>query len=217
MKNGLVNKVINLYSMNGWKSIFTKLRFWYAPCREVEELIPVSGTVVDLGCGEGIFSNYIGLASKPRKVIGIEIDKNRIKIADHGISNVNFMNADATKIDLPKSDVIILFQMLHHLSTYEAQEDLIEKCIKSLNKEGKILIDEIRVDYTLKYWLTWIADHFLVPLFFEKRLYSPIFFRTVLAWKNLFGKKGLNCNIIIPKETGKPFANVIFECKKNIN
>lgn len=78
--------------MNGWKSIFAKLRFWYAPCREVEELIPVSGTVVDLGCGEGIFSNYIGLASKPRKVIGIEIDKNRIKVADHRISNVNFMN-----------------------------------------------------------------------------------------------------------------------------
>ncbi len=214
MKNYLVNKVINLYSKSGWKSIFAKLRFWYAPYREVEALIPVSGTVVDLGCGEGIFSNYIGLISKQRKVIGIEIDKNRIKIADHGISNVNFLNSDATKIDLPKSDIIILFQLLHHLSSYEAQEYLIEKCIKSLNKEGKILIVEIRVDYTLRYWLTWVADHFLVPLFFEKRLYSTIFFRSVPVWKKLFEKKGLNYNIIIPKETNKLFTNIIFECRK---
>lgn len=214
MKNNLANKAINLYSKYAWKSIFAKLRFWYTPYREVEKLIPVSGTVVDLGCGEGIFANYIGLASKQRRVIGIEIDKNRIKIADHGISNVNFLNADATKIDLPKFDIIICFQLLHHLKSYEAQEDLIEKCIKSLSKGGKILIVEIRVDYTPRYWLAWLADHFLVPLFFEKRLYSPIFFRTVPAWKKLFEKKYLNCNIITPKELNKPFTNIIFECRK---
>lgn len=214
MKNDLVNKAINLYSKSGWKSIFAKLRFWYAPYIEVEELIPVSGTVVDLGCGEGIFSNYIGLVSKQRKVIGIEIGKNRIKIADHGIPNVSFMNADITKIDLPQSDAIICFQLLHHLKSYEIQGELIEKCIKYLNKGGKIIIDEIRVDYTPRYWLTWIADHFLVPLFFEKRLYSPILFRTVFAWKKLLEKKGLNCNIIIPNETNRPFTNVIFECRK---
>lgn len=214
MKTELVNKTINLYSKSGWKSIFAKLRFWYAPYKEVEDLIPVYGTVVDLGCGEGIFSNYIGLCSKNRKVIGIEIDKNRIKKANHNIPNVNFINADITKSDLPQSDIIICFQLLHHLKSYEIQEELIKKCIKNLNKGGKIIIDEIRVDYTLRYWLAWIADHFLVPLFFEKRLYSSIFFRTVPAWKKLLEKKGLNYNIIIPKGTNKPFTNVIFECRK---
>lgn len=214
MKNELANKIIDLYSKSGWKSIFVKLRFWYAPYREVEELIPVNGTVVDLGCGEGIFSNYIALCSKHRQVIGIDIDRNRIKEANHGIANVNFINADVTKSDLSQPDVIICFQLLHHLKSYEAQEELIEKCIKNLNKGKKIIIDEIRVDYSLRYWLTWIADHFLVPLFFEKRLYSPIFFRTVPAWKKLFEKKGLNCNIIIPNEANKPFSNVIFECHR---
>lgn len=214
MKNELTDKIISLYSKSRWKGIFARLRFWYAPYKEVEELIPVNGTVVDLGCGEGILSNYIGLCSKNRRIIGIEIDKNRLKDANHGIPNVNFINADITKIDLLQVDAIICFQLLHHLKSYDMQEELIEKCIKNLSKGGKIIIDEIRVDYTLRYWLTWIADHFLVPLFFEKRLYSRILFRTVPAWKNLFEKKGLNCNIIIPKETNKPFTNIIFECRK---
>ena len=213
-KQELVNKIISLYSRAGWKSIFAKLRFWYAPYIEVEELVPLNGTIVDLGCGEGILSNYIGLCSKNRKIIGVEIDRNRIKEANHGIPNVNFINTDVTKNDLPQSDAIICFQLLHHLKSYEMQEELIKKCIKSLSKEGKFIIDEIRVDYTLRYWLTWVADHFLVPLFFEKRLYSPILFRTVPAWKELLEKKGLNCTIIIPKEINKPFANVIFECRK---
>lgn len=214
MKNELINKTVNLYSKAGWKSIFAKLRFWYAPYKEVEELIPANGTVVDLGCGEGILSNYIGLCSRNRRVIGIEIDKNRIKDANHGMSNVNFLKANITRDDLPQADVIICFQLLHHLKSFEIQEELIKKCIKNLNKKGKIIIDEIRVDYTLRYWLTWIADHFLVPLFFEKRLYSRILFRSVSEWKRLLEKMGLSCNIIIPKETNKPFANVIFECRK---
>lgn len=213
MKNELTDKIINLYSKSGWKSIFTKLRFWYAPYKEVEKLIPMNGTVVDLGCGEGILTNYIGLVSKHRKVIGIEIDKKRIKIADHGISNVSFMNVDITKADLPQSDVIICFQLLHHLKSHRVQEELIANCIKNLNKGGKILIVEIRIDYTLRYWLTWIADHFLVPWFFEKRLYSRIFFRKVHEWKKLFKRLSLDYNIIIPNETNKPFANVIFECR----
>ena len=215
MKSDLVNKVINLYSKSGWKSIFAKLRFWYAPYKEVEELIPVSGTVVDLGCGEGIFSNYIGLCSKNRKVIGIEIDKKRIKIADHDISNVSFMNADITKADLPQSDVIICFQLLHHLKSYEMQEELIKKCIKSLNKGGKILIVEINVNYTFRYFLTWLTDHFLVPWFFEKRLYSPILYRKISGWTRIFKKIGLSYGVIIPNERARPFANVIFECQKD--
>ena len=134
MKSDLINKTVSLYSGLGWKSLFTKIRFWDAPFVEVEKLVPKSGVMIDLGCGEGIFTNYLALASNNRKITGVEIDKGRIKQADKRLKNVKFIQGDATKLKVPRADIIFMFHLLHHLSSFNDQVKMINECAKKLKK-----------------------------------------------------------------------------------
>lgn len=207
--NDEINKTVNLYP----NPKFTRIRFWDAPFVRVEKLIPKSGTILDLGCGEGIFSNFLGISSDRRKVLGIEINKERFELSQHGISNVKFVLGDIEKVDLPEADAIVLFHVLHHLSSYSSQIHVISRCFNQLSRGGKLIIVEVEPKISLKYFLSTFTDHFLVPWIFEKRVYSPIFFRRRVAWGKILKNKGFNCRVI-NAEKGHPFTHIIIECSK---
>ncbi len=213
-KQAIIEHTISLYSGTGWKRVFAKGRFWYAPYIEVEQLLPKGGKIIDLGCGEGVLTNYLGLSSPDREVLGIDVDQNRIKQANHGVKNVSFTSADITKFKIPPCDGIVIFQVLHHLHSAKEQEEIIQHCVKNLKKNGKLIIVEIYVGLSLNYFLTWIADHLLVAWFFEKRLYSPILFRKLADWKKVIESHDLSYKVINPNSITKPFSNTILECTK---
>lgn len=204
-----------MYSRLGFKSYFAKIRFWDSPYREVEKLISKKGVIVDLGCGEGVFSNYLALTSFKRKVFGFDIDKKRVSIADRGLKNTVFENANVLNVDIPKADTIILFHLLHHLNSFFDQEKLLKKCINSLNSGGRIVVVEIDVKPTLKYLTTWFTDHFLVPWIFEGKFYSPdITFRNKKGWVEIFNQLKLKYRNY-DYEKRKPFTHTVFVCTRN--
>lgn len=211
--NKVIDKTISLYAAEGWKKWFAKVRFWDAPLVEVESLLPKSGVILDLGCGEGITANYIALSSPLRQVLGIDVDKKRIRQAFKGIRNTKFFRADITRAEIPKADVILLVHVLHHLRSKKQQVDLLGKCVRSIKQNGLLLFVEVEPKFSLKYFVTWFTDHFLVPWLFEKRFYSPIFFRRSSEWKDLLSKLGFDCKAISAEE-GKPFTHVILECRR---
>lgn len=212
-KNVLARKTISLYAKTGLKSLFSKIRFWDAPYFEVEALVPQKGYIVDIGCGEGIFSNFIALASSKRKVLGIEIDRKRLEDADRGLKNTSFVWGDATKFKFKDADCVILFHLLHHLPSYEDQEKTLKLCYNGLKKGGKLIIVEIDIKPIFKYLLSWLTDHFLVPVLFESRIYSPIYFRKKNEWIKLLRNYGLDV-FTRPLDKGKPFSHITFVCTK---
>ena len=211
-KNEYVNKTVNLYP----NKTFVKIRFWDAPFIEVEKIVPSNGKILDLGCGEGIFTNYMAISSGKRKIIGVELDRSRIAQADKGLKNVKFTNADVLKQDFPRVDVVVMFHLLHHLTSFESQEELFKKLVKKITKGGKLIIVEAEKEFSYKYFLAFFTDHFLVPLLFEKKWYSPIFFRTSQQWRNFIESLGFSCKIKAISQ-GKPFSHVVLVCKKIIS
>lgn len=208
-----IKQTISLYSDSFWKNIFSYIRFWDAPYVELEQIIPKKGKVIDLGCGEGIFANFLAISSSKRQIYGVELDKNRVKHANKKIKNTKFINGDITKESIPKADAIILIHVLHHLNSLDEQEELLKKCIKKLSKNGSLVIAEIEPNGSLKYFTTWFTDHFLVPWLFEKRFYSEIYFRKAKEWKSLLKKLGYKSQIVLADQ-GKPFSHVILVSKK---
>lgn len=209
-----IKETISLYKISGWKKWFVKIRFWDAPFLEVERLVPKEGKIVDLGCGEGLFTNLLALSSSQSQIIGIEIDENRIRQADHGIRNVRFEKGDVTNIKIPRADCIIMFHLLHHLNSFEAQEKLIKKCAEALKKNGRLIIVEVAEQPILKHALSWLTDAFVVPILFEKKLFNMSFFyRTEKGWKELFTKYRLRVQTK-QAHKGKPFSHVIFIAQK---
>lgn len=206
-------QVINLYKDLGWKSLFAKIRFWDAPFIEVEKLVPAKGKIIELGCGEGLFSNFLALVSPKRNILGIEIDENRLEIADRGLENVSFELGDAVKCKLYPCDCVVFFHLLHHLNSLQDQERVLRRYVQVLNEKGKLILVEVEPQYSLRYLAAWFVDHFLVPWIFEKKLYSPIFFRSKKQWLSLLYSLGLYCQVIDAGK-GKPFSHLIFNCQK---
>lgn len=212
-KKEAINHIIEMYSGTGWKSIFAKWKFWEEPYEELEKLIPRKAKIVDIGCGEGILANFLALTSKDREVIGFEIDKKRIAIADRKIPNTKFKPGDATKLTIPDTDVIIFFHVLHHLNSYKQQDEVLKKCYKRLKAGGKLFIAEVEIEPSPKYWICWLFDHFFVPWVFEGRFYTPAYFRSSRDWKKFLNEVGFECKII-PASNGRPFSNVILDCTR---
>lgn len=212
-----MKKTFQLYSGLGWKSFFVKIRFWDAPYIEIEKLIPKKGKILDLGCGEGIFTNFLAIKSSGREIIGIDIDNKRIsqaKKAGAKLSNIKFIKSDVTKLNLVNADTIVMVHLLHHLSSFGAQEELIKQSQEKLKRGGYLIIVEVEPEFSFKYLVTWVTDHFIVPLLFEKRVYSSIFFRKSRDWGNLLRRNGFKCQIV-RADKGHPFTHIILKCKKN--
>lgn len=211
--NHVIDRVINLYSDSGWKKYFSKIRFWDAPYLEVEKLVPQKGQIVDLGCGEGFFANFLALSCPKRSILGVDVDKKRISQANKGLKNTKFILGDVTKKEIPKADCIIMFHLLHHLPSWGDQEVLLKKSAEKLRIGGKLIIVEALPGLSIKFFLGFLTDIFLVPWLFERRLYSKIFYRKKEQWRKLLNKIGYKVSTITAQE-GMPFSHIILICQK---
>lgn len=212
-ENIYIKKLANLYSYVSFSEIFVKIRFWDAPLEQVERLLPKSGNIIELGCGEGLGSNYFAMSGPQRNIFGVDIDSERVSQAFKGLKNTKFIKGDITKINIPQADTILLVHVLHHLHSRAQQEKIINQCSKKLKKEGSLLIVEVEPKFSYKYFLTWFTDHFLVPWLFEKRFYSPIYFRKKNEWVDLLSKMGFKVKVV-QADQGKPFTHIIFIAKQ---
>lgn len=214
--NSNLKKVLGLYKEDSsFGELFTTIRIWDAPINYIEKIIPKKGLVTDLGCGEGILVNYIAISSRRRKVVGIEIDGERINRANKNINNAKFIKGDILKVKFPKSDSILLVHVLHHLHSLDNQITLLKKAYSLLDKNGKLIIVEISEKPLLKYAFTWLTDAIIVPNLFENKFFSTNFFyRKENEWKKLLS--GLGFSVKIKRvHRGMPFSHIVLECQKN--
>ncbi len=205
-------KAVDLYQGGGFSSLFKLIRVWDAPYQEIEKLVPKIGEIIDLGSGDGLMANYLGLASSNRKVFGIELNKSRLIESNKGLSNVQFKIGDILKQKFEKIDAILLIHVFHHLPSYDAQIKILEACKKNLNKNGKLIVAEIIQKPFLKYLFTYLTDTLILPIVFNNKLIdTKIHYRGDKDWKKLFKNYGFKVKTTYPHK-GRPFSHVLYEC-----
>lgn len=203
-----------LYGGEGFRGPYSKLRFWLAPLREVERLVPRQGTVLDLGCGEGILTNYLAIASPDRTVIGVELNERRIPHADRGIPNAKFVHANVLEQDMPPADAIVLSHMMHHLGSFDEQVVLLKRCLELLKPGGKLIVAEVDRQRTFKYLVGYLNDIIVVPILFEGRLINTrIYHRSRQEWDRVFSGLGYIVNRVDQRSDG-PFPDLVIEATK---
>ena len=196
-----------LYHGLGYVTVFTYFRFFHAPYKLVSRLIPKKGKIIDLGCGYGFFANMLGIDFSQREVIGVELNKRKLKHANKGIKNVTFINEDITDLKIDDSDVVVLFHVLHHLNSFQQQHRLLKACCEKLKKGGKIIVVEIDYKPLWKFLFTYLID-------FSLYIGDKFHYRSKEQFIELFKKVGLEVERVIPAHRFVPLSHMVYVGKK---
>src|SRR3990167_1657228 len=136
-------------------------RYWHKRrFEEISKLIePVKGTVLDIGCADGMFSKVILDKSKAQKLVGIDVLKTSIAWANKHWAKggkMKFMVKDAHKLDFASSsfDAVVALEVLEHV--HKPLEVLKE--VKRVLKKGGYGIFLVPSDDLLfrVVWFLWL-------------------------------------------------------------
>lgn len=193
------------------------MRWRLCPMRRIVALVPPEGSVIDLGCGHGLFSLLIALAHPQQQITGIDLDADKIALAQtlHA-PNLQFRAGDITaQTDLPSAHAITILDVLY-LIPYEAQESLLALCADRLSVNGSILLKEAAESPRWKAALNTLEETVVVRALGitatgdgDARFY----FRTRAEWQGLFERLGFSVATRM-LDRGYYHPHVVFHARK---
>jgi len=89
-------------------------------------LLPPTGSIVEIGSGDGNFANIVGLIGRGKDYTGMDIQPGKIREAMKNNPGMSFLLADATKDLGPakSADCVVSLQTLEHVGVRGGQEDV---------------------------------------------------------------------------------------------
>jgi ubiquinone/menaquinone biosynthesis C-methylase UbiE len=114
-----------------------------SPYQDFEQNIlkKVSGICLEVGCGDGFWTNRLRNSSK--KLYSIDLSKSRIINAKKRTKNkVNILIADARRIPFKDNffDTVCAFEIIEHLPNYSDHYTFLKEVKRILKPGGKLLI-----------------------------------------------------------------------------
>jgi ubiquinone/menaquinone biosynthesis C-methylase UbiE len=121
------------------------IRRWLQPPKELVEKLAISpdDVVVDFGCGPGYYT--IEIAKRAKQLFDVDLSPEMLQKAQSKAAkakNVQFLQSDGTKIDLPDGSVnkILLVTVYHEIGE---NDTVLKEFHRILKVDGKLIIVEI--------------------------------------------------------------------------
>jgi len=185
-----------------------RLRLHICPFEEVARLVPSDGIVLDLGCGYGLLSVLLANDSARRKVVGIDLQAERVLTASRAArphDHASFLQGDILEVEFGRPTCIIMNDVLHHIP-HMSQIPLLKKCYDSLPSGGLLIIKDVDKSTVWKYIWNYIHD------FLKNRnlpfycLDTPI----LVALLEMIGFQVQATRL----DAGYPYPHVLYLCRK---
>jgi 1-acyl-sn-glycerol-3-phosphate acyltransferase len=174
--------------------------------------IPRDATIVDIGCGYGIMAYMLNFTSEQRNILGIDYDNDKIELANNCISKndrIRFVAADAVTYDYTHADVFLLSDVLHYLPEIK-QEQLLTRCMESLNPGGQIIIRDADIDLQKRHLGTRSTEFFSTRSGFNKAINKKLYFFSGKKITEIAEKHNMDLEII---DSTKLTSNLLYVLK----
>jgi SAM-dependent methyltransferase len=115
--------------------------------------LPETGTLLDIGCGEGVFLKYFGRSHPGWRLTGMEVDaRNRLFV--ESIPGVTRMHVGSIESLDQKFDLIVMINVLEHVPNPEV---FLRGLLKKLNPNARLLLQV--PDLSTSPFDLLVADH----------------------------------------------------------
>lgn len=139
--------------------LYDFLRSLMLPLQEINRLLPNSGKIFDLGCGEGTIARYLAQV-KSRQIIGVDANSRRLPKSE--LKNLHFELGDIRNYNLKSPIAVVISDVLHHLN-FKDQEKVLKNIADNLKKGGVLLIVDIDTDEIIRSKISRFWDFILYP------------------------------------------------------
>ena len=170
MRNDTIRRIIRAYDDPVVRA-YCWTRFWILRQRFLDEIgqyLPLTGAVLDIGCGFGLFSLYYAATAPGRIVHGLDVNERRIGLARRaaarlGLANVTYEQGDAQDFK-GGSEVAAAYMLdiIHHVPA-TAVPPLLAGLRRALPVGGRLLVKDVDTRPAAKRWFTWALDRAMAP------------------------------------------------------
>lgn len=190
-------------------------------------LLPDRGTLLDLGCGQGILLALLTAAKEqylagawPRDwpapplhlaLRGLDLRKDRVETARQALgSGAQVTHGDARGLELQPSSVIVILDVMLYLEEAE-QQLLLDRAAAALEPGGLLLLREADADAGVPFQVTkWIER---VSMALRGDFRQALHYRGAIEWVAELAERGLAAGAE-PMSEGTPFGNVLVVARK---
>lgn len=190
-------------------------------------LFPASGTLVDLGCGQGSLLSLLVSAREQHQrglwpaawppppldldLHGVELRADRVRAARAALGReATIEQGDARSFVFPRCSAIVILDVLLYLTPPE-QDRLLGRIAAALEPGGLFLLREADAGGGLAFLATQWGERLAGSL--RGRLWQKLFYRRTSAWLELLARHGFDVRAE-PMSHGTPFSNVLFVARK---
>lgn len=190
-------------------------------------LLPDRGTLLDLGCGQGVLLSLLRAAreqyeagSWPRDwpapplhlaLRGVEVREDRVRSARKALGDgVQVRVGDLRKLDLPACSAIVILDVLLYLDEPE-QGHLLDRVAAALEPGGLLLLREADASAGFAFRVTKWSEQVAGAV--RGQLGRPLHYRSAIQWIAELAERGFAVGAE-PMSDGTPFANVLFVARK---
>ena len=192
-------------------------------------LVPDGARMLDIGCGQGLVCALLAAArarasrgewpgdwpAPPRlaRYTGIDVVARDAQLgramaarfATASPPSVTFVAADMRDTEFPRSDVVLILDVLHYVA-YEAQEAILERVRAALEPRGTLLLRVSDEAPTVRFRYTLLIDRIVMAL--RGHRLPRLWCRPVARWRETLERLGFRVDAA-PMSAGTPFANVL--------
>lgn len=195
--------------LSAWESFYLRTRWRLCPFGAVESHVPRKGRILDFGCGYGMLSNFLSLKSPERRVLGIDLNKDRIMVAERsakGYPEVSFQLGDVRDFKGIPFDAVVMTDVLHHIDDDNVRV-LLRIMRSCLSDAGTLVVLDVDRTPFRKFYPTYLIDRLL-------NLTRSLHYRSRPLLTLLLSQSGFRVQQVVQADQDLPLSDVIYLCRK---
>lgn len=140
------------------QKVFIAVRYITCPWHKILPLINDNSSVLDIGCGHGLFLNLIQTQKKNVRCVGYDHDSKKMQDAQLSSDSIEFLTLNEIgKIPKKSFDFVSIIDVLYSVPIKD-WDNVISEAYEFLKPDGILILKETVNKPKLKYWFCLMQE-----------------------------------------------------------